>query len=139
MNDVDRLKRSWVMARVRATETKPEKTLRKDLWRLGYRYRKNARKVLGKPDICFMKLKIAIFCDSEFWHGKYFLENRRIPKTNTDFWVAKFERNIERDKEVTETLSARGWVVLRFWNEDIKRKKESIVKIVVEEIEKRRK
>jgi DNA mismatch endonuclease (patch repair protein) len=139
VNDVDRLKRSWVMSRIRSTETKPEKALRKDLWRLGYRYRKNSRNVTGRPDICFMRLKIAVFCDSEFWHGKYFLENRRIPKTNTAFWVTKFERNIARDKEVNKILSNGGWEVLRFWNEDIKRNRESIVRFVIGEIEKRRK
>ncbi len=86
-----------------------------------------------------MRLKIAVFCDSEFWHGKYFLENRRIPKTNTAFWVTKFERNIARDKEVNKILSNGGWEVLRFWNEDIKRNRESIVRFVIGEIEKRRK
>lgn len=138
ISDVDRSKRSWVMSRIRSTETSPEKALRKDLWKLGYRYRKNVTIVLGKPDICFMRLKIAVFCDSEFWHGKYFLENRRIPKTNTDFWVRKFERNIARDKEVNEVLSESGWVVLRFWNEDIRKNKENIVRMVIGEIEKRR-
>lgn len=73
---------------------------RKELWKRGYRYRKSCKGVFGKLDICFKSKKIAIFCDSEFWHGKQFLEKKYIPKTNTEFWVNKLEKNKERDKKI---------------------------------------
>ncbi len=81
-----------------------------------------------------MGLKIAIFCDSEFWHGKRYLENQRIPKSNTNFWVAKFKRNIARDEEVNATLVSMGWIVLRFWEDDIKKNLNEVVKRVEEAI-----
>lgn len=107
------------MRRIKATDTSIEIKLRKALWAKGYRYRKHCKKVFGKPDICFIGKKIAIFCDSEFWHGKYFLEGKYIPKTNTEFWVNKIEKNIERDKKVNAELKEQGWAVLRFWGEEI--------------------
>lgn len=76
---------------------------------------------MGKPDICFKGLKIAVFCDSEFWHG-YDWENRKNDfKSHQEFWIPKIERNIERDKEVTKALEDDGWTVLRFWGKDIKK------------------
>ena len=138
MDTLDPRKRSEIMARVRSSDTKPEIALRKSLWGRGYRYRKNVKKVPGKPDICFMGLKIAIFCDSEFWHGKYYLENRRIPKSNTNFWVSKFKRNIARDEEVNATLVSMGWIVLRFGEDDIKKNLNEVVKCVEETIKQKR-
>lgn len=138
MDTLDPRKRSEIMALVRSSDTKPEIALRKSLWGRGYRYRKNVKKVPGKPDICFMGLKIAIFCDSEFWHGKYYLENRRIPKSNTNFWVSKFKRNIARDEEVNATLVSMGWIVLRFGEDDIKKNLNEVVKCVEEAIKQKR-
>ncbi len=93
--------------------------LRKELWNRGLRYRKNVKKILGKPDLAFIGKKIAIFCDSEFWHG-YDWENRKKDfKSHQDFWIPKIERNIARDKEVTEMLQQQGWIVLRFWGKEI--------------------
>lgn len=85
-----------------------------------------------------MGLKIAIFCDSEFWHGKLYIENRRIPKSNTDFWVSKFKRNIARDEEINAILASMGWVVLRFLEDDIIKNLDKVVKCV-EEVIKRKK
>lgn len=77
--------------------------------------------MFGKPDIVFISKKIAVFCDSEFWHG-YDWENRKHDfKKNQDFWIPKIERNIQRDCEVNEHLQADGWLVLRFWGKDIKK------------------
>lgn len=115
------ISRSENMRRIKSEETSIEIKLRKALWAKGYRYRKNCKKVFGKPDICFIGKKIAIFCDSEFWHGKYLLEDKYIPKTNTEFWISKLERNIQRDKEVNEALHKDGWIVLRFWQKDIEK------------------
>lgn len=97
-----------------------EVMLQKELWHRGLRYRKNAANVYGKPDIIFMGKKVAVFCDSEFFHG-YDWENKRNEiKSNRDFWLPKIERNIQRDIEVTEKLKSEGWTVIRFWGKDIK-------------------
>jgi len=95
-----------------------EVVLRKALWKEGHRYRKNDRSVFGAPDISFKGKKVAVFCDSSFWHGKDYL-NGRIPASNQGYWVKKLERNIERDKEVNKVLKADGWKVIRFWEEEI--------------------
>ena len=95
--------------------------LGKALWRKGFRYRKNDTSVFGKPDFTFKKYKIAVFCDSEFWHGKNWEERKYDHKTNIEFWHKKIERNIERDKEVNEELNNQGWIIIRFWGQDIKK------------------
>lgn len=113
------MNRSENMRRIKSKDTSIEVKLRKALWNKGYRYRINDKRIFGKPDICFKSKKIAIFCDSEFWHGKYYQEGKYIPKTNKEFWVNKFENNIKRDSEVNEYLTENGWTVLRFWENDI--------------------
>ena len=107
------------MQAVKSKGTKIEQKLAKALWKNGYRYRKNDRTVFGNPDITFKKLKIAIFCDSEFWHGKDWGNKKHEHKSNIEFWHKKIERNIERDKEVNNELLKKGWKVLRFWGKEI--------------------
>ena len=107
------------MQAIRAKDTKIECILRKRLWDMGYRYRKNYKKLIGKPDIVLTKHKIAIFCDSEFWHGKDYDKSVGRIRTNQEYWKQKIARNIERDKEVNEQLQKEGWTVLRFWEKDI--------------------
>ena len=115
------------MQHVKSKDSKIELKLRRALWRAGFRYRKNVREIFGCPDIVFKRLKIAIFCDSEFWHG-YDWENRKHDfKSRQEFWIPKIERNILRDKEVTEKLTADGWTVLRFFGNEIKKNLESCV------------
>ena len=116
------ISRSENMRRIKSKDTTIEILLRKELWKRGLRYRKNVKNVYGKPDIVFKGKKLAVFADSEFWHGKQLLEGKYIPKTNTEFWVKKITRNIERDKEVNEKLKDDGWTVLRFWEADIRKK-----------------
>lgn len=112
---------SYNMKSVKCKDTTIELLLRKELWRRGLRYRKNVRGIIGKPDIAFVSKKIAVFCDSEFWHG-YDWENRKNDfKSNQSFWIPKIERNIQRDLEVTSALTAEGWLVIRFWGRDIKK------------------
>ena len=109
------------MQAVKNTDSKIEVMLRKELWNRGLRYQKNSTKVYGKPDIVFIGKKVAVFCDSEFWHG-YDWENKKNEiKSKREFWIPKIERNIQRDIEVTNKLQAEGWVVLRFWVNDIKK------------------
>lgn len=110
------------MKAIKNKDSEIEVLLRKELWLRGLRYRKNYKKIIGKPDIVFIRKKVAVFCDSEFWHG-YDWENRKNDiKSNRGFWIKKIERNIQRDIEVTEILKNDGWSVLRFWGNDIKKR-----------------
>ena len=109
------------MSRIHCKDTQIEVALRRELWSRGLRYRKNVKTVPGKPDIAFIGKKVAVFCDSEFWHG-YDWEHRKDEiKTNRDFWIPKIERNIQRDLEVNQILEGQGWVVLRFWGKEIQK------------------
>lgn len=121
-----KLTRSEVMSRVRSKNTKPELLLRKALFKLGIRFRVHAKDIIGKPDIYIKKYKLAIFVDSDFWHGRLYLQGIRIPKTNKEYWIPKLERNIERDKVVNSELLNEGWHVLRFWESDIKKDTDEI-------------
>jgi DNA mismatch endonuclease Vsr len=109
------------MQAVKNKDSKIELLLRKELWSLGIRYRKNSTKIFGKPDIVFIGKKIAVFCDSEFWHGYNWEERKGDFKSHQEFWIPKIERNMERDKEVTAKLESEGWIVLRFWGNEIKK------------------
>lgn len=111
------------MQNIKSKDTKIEVLLRRALWEKGYRYRKNYRKLPGKPDIALTKYHIAIFCDSDFFHGKDWenLKHRLEKSDNSDFWVNKICKNMERDQEVNKQLEYLGWTVIRFWGEDIKK------------------
>ena len=109
------------MQAVKNKDSQIELLLRKDLWSRGIRYRKNSTKIFGKPDIVFIGKKVAVFCDSEFWHGYNWEERKKDFKSHQEFWIPKIERNIERDKEVTTKLESEGWTVLRFWGNEIKK------------------
>ena len=106
---------SYNMKQVKSKGSKIEVMLMKELWSRGLRYRKNVKSVYGKPDIAFICKKVAVFCDSEFWHGYNWEERKHDFKSNQEFWISKIERNIERDLEVTAKLELDGWTVLRFW------------------------
>jgi len=125
--------RSKNMAAIKGKATKGEIRLGKALWILGYRYRKNNRSIFGTPDFTFKKLKISIFVDGEFFHGKDW-DIKKKPQTNPDFWIKKIERNIERDNEVNAHLKENGWVVLRFWSKEVKTNLEGCVALIQEAI-----
>lgn len=108
------------MQQIKCKDSQIELLLRKALWKKGYRYRTNVKSVYGCPDIAFIGKKIAIFCDSEFWHGYDWERRKGDFKVRQEFWIPKIERNMARDKEVTEKLEADGWIVLRFWGKEIK-------------------
>jgi len=124
------------MQNIKAKDTSIECILRKALWNEGYRYRKNYKKLPGKPDIAITRYKIAVFCDSEFFHGKDWnsLKEQLERGKNAKFWVDKISRNMERDREVDSELKGLGWTVLRFWGKDIKKHPEECVRIVQETI-----
>lgn len=101
-------------------DTKPEIMLRKELWRRGLRYRKNYKYLSGKPDIVFLGAKIAVFVDGRMWHGYDWEHQKNDFKSNREYWIPKIEDNRERDLEVTQELIELGWLVLRFWDFEIK-------------------
>jgi DNA mismatch endonuclease (patch repair protein) len=126
--------RSKNMRAIKSTGTKNEVRLAKTLWHLGYRYRKNNKTVFGKPDLTFKKYKIAIFIDSEFFHGKdWEIQKHRI-KSNQEFWHKKIERNRDRDNKVNQFLQQNDWVVIRFWIKDIKNNLNSCIERIEIEI-----
>ena len=118
------------MQAVKNKDSKIEVLLRKALWKKGYRYRKNYNRLEGKPDIVLSKYKIAIFCDSEFWHGYDWNNKKKEIKSNKDFWIKKIESNIKRDTEVNEVLKAQGWQVIRFWGKEITKDTDKCVNII---------
>ena len=112
---------SFNMQQVKNKDSKIEVLLRKELWSRGLRYRKNVNRIYGKPDIVFIGKKVAVFCDSEFWHGYNWEERKKDFKSHQEFWIPKIERNMERDAEVTARLESEGWTVIRFWGNEIKK------------------
>ena len=113
--------RSYTMSRIRGKDTKPEVMLRKALWHRGIRYRKNYRRLPGTPDIVLTRQKIAIFVDGDFWHARGHRDNPgEQVRSNKEYWTRHLGRNVERDKEVIDELTEEGWLVLRFWESDIK-------------------
>lgn len=122
------------MRAIKSKDTKPEIILRKALWREGIRYRKNWKDLPGKPDIAITKYRIAVFCDSEFFHGQDWeeLELKLQKSNNSEFWIGKIKRNIERDKEVDHELRFLEWTIIRFWSKDILRHTEKCVDVIKE-------
>lgn len=104
----------------KSKDTKPEIMLRHELWRRGLRYRKNYKYLSGKPDIVFLGTKIAVFVDGRMWHGYDWEHQKDDFKSNRDYWIPKIEDNRERDFKVTQDLIELGWLILRFWDFEVK-------------------
>lgn len=125
---------SFNMSRIRSQGTRLESALEIILKSIPYEYIKQP-KLFGKPDFAFSQYKIAIFADSEFWHG-YDWENKKLElKTNKEFWLKKIERNIQRDREVTAVLEQEGWKVVRLWGHDIVKQPEKVRLILIRALE----
>lgn len=124
------------MQHIRSQNTNIEVILRKALWDKGFRYRKNYKKLPGKPDIALTKYKIAIFCDGEFFHGKDWevLRPRLEKSNNSEFWINKISKNRERDDEINKQLLFLGWTVIRFWGADITKHTDECVTVIEETI-----
>lgn len=122
------------MSNIKSKNTSIEIKLRKALWRSGYRYRTNYKNLPGKPDIAIIKYKIAIFCDSEFFHGKNWeiLKPNLENSNNSDYWIPKIEKNRQRDDEINKKLLFLGWTVVRFWGKDILRNTDGCVQVINE-------
>ena len=125
------------MQAVKNKDSEIELLFRRELWSRGIRYRKNCNKVFGHPDIAFIGKKVAVFCDSEFWHGYNWETKKEEIKSHQDFWIPKIERNIQRDIEVNQKLQSEGWLVIRFWGKEIKKDVSACADLVVKRLEER--
>jgi len=132
MDNLSKEHRRKNMQNIRSRDTSIEKLMRSELFKLGYRYRKNYNKLPGKPDIVFIKQKVAIFLDSCFWHmcPYHFIP----PKSNKIYWIPKLQRNKIRAKEVNKILKKNGWKVLRIWEHKIKKDFIKTIKIVLQNL-----
>lgn len=110
-------KRSALMSRIRGSNTGPELLLRRAAWARGLRYRLNYRIGKVRPDLVFVRVKLAVFVDGCFWHACPL--HSTMPRNNREFWKHKLRRNHERDTENTQKLKAEGWGVLRFWEHEV--------------------
>lgn len=122
------------MQAIKSQGTKDEILLAKSLWKRGWRYRKNDKSVFGKPDISFKKYRVAVFVDSEFFHGKDWETEKFRIKSRMEFWWPKIEGNIRRDALVNETLQKEGWTVLRFWSREVRTNTEECIEIIEREL-----
>lgn len=113
MDTVSPEKRSWIMSRIRGRDTSPELRLRRLLHRVGLRFRLHAR-LPGRPDLVLPRHRIAVFVHGCFFHA-HGCRRSRLPKSNSEFWAAKFAGNTERDRRVVAALEAAGWSVLVLW------------------------
>ena len=124
------------MRKIHSKDTSIEIQLRKALWHKGYRYRKNYKALPGSPDIVLTKYKIAIFCDSEFFHGKDWevLKPQLEKGKNADFWIEKISKNQQHDDDINKQLQFLGWTVIRFWGKDIMKKTDECIQVIEENI-----
>lgn len=122
------------MRSVKSKDSQIELRLRKALWQKGHRYRKHYPGLKGRPDIVFVSSKVAIFCDSEFWHGYNWKKRKFDIKSNRAFWFEKIERNMKRDRQVTRELRKQDWTVLRFWGRQIEKRLDKCVQAVEQAI-----
>jgi DNA mismatch endonuclease (patch repair protein) len=120
-------------------DTSHELLLRRELWRLGLRYRKHAKHLPGKPDILFANVRVAVFCDGDFWHGRSWSRLRRKLKngSNANYWTRKIASNIKRDDLSTKALKGLGWHVLRVWETDIQKDPKGVAHMIALCVKKR--
>ena len=131
MDHLTKQQRSKNMAAIRSKDTKPEMVVRRGLWKRGFRYRLNHKRLPGHPDLVLRKYRTCIFVNGCFWHGHLVELSKmgsssccKIPSTNHDFWVAKIRRNKERDKEEQKLLAAMGWHCITVWECELKPSKQ---------------
>ena len=134
MDNLTKEQRHKNMKNIKSKDTSIELKLRRKLWAKGIRYRKNYTALPGKPDIALTKYKIAIFCDSEFFHGKDWevLKPRIEAGNNPEYWEKNILRNMKRDDEVNKELLYLGWTVIRFWGKEIQKNSDECVKVIEE-------
>lgn len=130
---------SRIMRKVKSSGSKMENVLGKSMWSLGLIYRKQYRKIPGRPDFVFPSAKVAVFCDSNFWHGYRWQKNRSEFKRRKGYWLKKIERNMARDKKINKELKREGWKVIRFWEHQIKKGLDRCAQKVFLTVERRKK
>lgn len=112
------------MALVRSRNTKPELALRRALFRLGHRFRIHHSGIVGRPDIVFVRARVCVFVDGEFWHGYRWAHSREQIKVRRGYWIPKLEANMERDRRTNRVLRRQGWKVMRLWSRAVRREPE---------------
>lgn len=125
------------MSKVKLKNGDAEKLLAKKLWHLGYRYRKNDKRLPGSPDIAIMKYRIAIFVDGEFWHGKDWNIRKERLQHNREYWIEKIEENMARDKRVDKQLREKGWIPIRFWAKNALKNPDDCIEVIIQLITER--
>jgi DNA mismatch endonuclease (patch repair protein) len=132
------------MSAIRSRDNRTELSLRRALHSLGLRYRLHPAAVLGKPDIVFVRERVAVFVDGDYWHARLLREQgldaltSRLPEDGKDYWITKFTRRVVRDDAVNATLTYQGWLVLRFWEGDIRRDVMPTAKLIDQAVRLRR-
>ena len=129
-------KRSWNMSRIKGKDTKIEVEVRKYLFSKGYRFRKNDKRYPGKPDIVLPKYHVAIFVHGCFWHRHEGCKDATTPKTRTEFWLEKFDKNVKNDQIKQEKLRELGWKVIVIWECELKRSFQETMDKVEKELNK---
>lgn len=127
-------KRSWNMSRIKGKDTKIEVEVRKYLFSKGYRFRKNDKRYPGKPDIVLPKYHVAIFVHGCFWHRHEGCKDATTPKTRTEFWLKKFDKNVKNDQIKQEKLKEMGWRVIVIWECELKRDFQGIMDWLEQEL-----
>lgn len=122
------------MKAIASKDTSPELMIRRALFKKGFRYRIHYKDLPGKPDIVFVKKKVAIFCDGDFWHGKDWEQKKKKIKSNREYWIPKIQKNMQRDRISRNKLLNMGWTVLRFWDSDIKKNLDSVLNEILKHI-----
>lgn len=122
--------RSRMMAKVRSTDTKPERTVRSTAHRIGLRFRLHRRDLPGSPDLVLPRHKLVIFVHGCFWHRHEGCQRSSVPVTNVEFWVSKFERNMARDRAAVSALERAGWRVAVIWECETKNEADLIVRLL---------
>jgi DNA mismatch endonuclease Vsr len=138
MDNLTKEQRRKNMKAIRSKDTSIEIILRKALWQQGIRYRKNYSKLHGKPDIAITKYKIAVFCDSEFWHGYDWSNSKQKIKSNHEYWIPKIEGNMARDQKNNQILESEGWLVIRLWGKEIRKAVPECIDKIMQAVEQRK-
>ena len=134
MDSLSPEKRSWNMSRIRGTDTSIEIKVRKYLFSRGFRYRKNVKSLPGKPDIVLHKYHAVVFVHGCFWHRHPGCKDTTTPKTRTDYWKTKFERNVRNDELHKEQLIEAGWRVFTVWECEVTKRFEETMDFLIEQI-----
>lgn len=135
MDRISPEKRSWNMSRVKGKDTSIELVVRKELFKRGYRFRKNVKDMPGHPDIVLPKYSTVIFVNGCFWHRHSGCKLASMPKNNAEFWERKFQVNVENDLKAIRSLELLGWNVIVVWECEIKKDLEETVDRIVKELE----